>query len=201
MEKAYFNHLLSRLRRVKIWYLLVPLLLFSVICVLALRANNLHMITLRDAVYAADKNNTNTEAALQTLRSFVYGHMNTELATGDNVYPPIQLKYTYERLQAAEKSRVKTANDQAYHEAQVYCEQQNPAGFSGRGRVPCIEAYVKSHGGATENKIPDAMYKFNFASPTWSPDLAGWTLLIAITILLLLVLRLAADYTLRSLAR
>lgn len=201
MDKADLNHLLTKLRRIKVWYLLVPLLVFGAICVFALRANNLRMVELRDAVYAADQNNTNVEGALQTLRSYVYGHMNTELASGDNVYPPIQLKYTYARLQEAEKARVKAANDQTYSEAQVYCEQQNPTGFSGRGRVPCIEAYVKSHGGAVEKKIPDAMYKFNFSSPSWSPDLAGWTLLAAIVSLLALIVRIGAGYILKLLAR
>ena len=126
--------------------------------------------------------------------------MNTQLANNSNVYPPIQLKYTYQRLQDAEKQRVKGENDKIYTQAQAYCEQQNPNGFSGRGRVPCIEEYVKSHG-VSERKIPDAMYKFDFVSPRWSPDLAGFSLLITLLLTLALALRLAAAYILKRLTR
>jgi hypothetical protein len=47
--------------------------------------------------------------------------------------------------------------------------------------VPCIQQYVQSHSKtAVTATIPDALYKFSFVSPSWSPDLAGWSLLIAL---------------------
>jgi hypothetical protein len=200
MDKKSLHHLLAAIRKVKVWYLLVPLLVSLAICLFALRDNNLHMIELRDKVYAADEKGGDVEGSLQVLRSYVYSHMNTQLANNSNVYPPIQLKYTYQRLQDTEKQRVKGENDKIYTQAQAYCEQQNPNGFSGRGRVPCIEDYVKSHG-VSERKIPDAMYKFDFVSPRWSPDLAGFSLLITLLLLLALVLRLAVVYILKALTR
>lgn len=139
----------------------------------ALRHNYATMTELRSAVYEADKTNTDVVGALQRLRSYVGNHMNTSLATADGVYPPIQLKYTYERLQQAERERADAANSRIYTDAQAQCEALHPGSFSGRTRVPCIEQYVKEHG-STVRAIPDAMYKFNFASPRWSPDLAGW---------------------------
>lgn len=192
MDKKALHHLWThRIRPVKVWYLLVAFALTATVTVVALRANNLHMIKLRDQVYQADKNNGDVEGALQTLRAYVYTHMNTELATSTNVYPPIQLKYTYERLQTAEAARVKAQNDTIYNDAQHYCEQQIPTGFSGRYRISCVEDYVKSHNVVAKN-IPDAMYKFDFVSPSWSPDLAGWSLLVTILLGILLVLRIAA---------
>jgi hypothetical protein len=201
MDKKALHHFWThRIRPVKVWYLLVLFLLSAGVTVVALRNNNLHMVALRDKVYQADQSNGDVETALQNLRSYVYGHMNTELATSTNVYPPIQLKYTYERLQQAEAERVKALNDTIYTDAQHYCEQQDPTGFSGRGRVPCIEAYVKSHN-ATAKQIPDAMYKFDFVSPTWSPDLAGFSLLISILLLILLILRIAAGRIVKLLTK
>ena len=192
MDKKALHHFWThRIRPVKVRYLLVAFLLSATISVVALRQNNLHMISLRDKVYQADQNNGDVEAALQNLRAYVYGHMNTELATSTNVYPPIQLKYTYERLQQAEAARVKAQNDTIYNDAQHYCEQQIPTGFSGRYRISCVEDYVKSHN-VVAKSIPDAMYKFDFVSPTWSPDLAGWSLLLTILLAILLVLRIAA---------
>jgi hypothetical protein len=29
-------------------------------------------------------------------------------------------------------------------------------------------------------KIPEALYKFAFVSPRWSPDLAGWSMLVSL---------------------
>jgi hypothetical protein len=151
------------------------------------------MIKLRNAVYAADKSDGNTQAALQALQGYVTAHMNTNLSAGpDPVYPPVQLKYTYDRLIQAQSNSLAQTNTQLYTAAQHYCEQQDPVDFSGHNRVPCIEQYVQSHG-ATLPAIPDALYKFDFISPAWSPDLAGWSLLLAILSFLLFVATFAAD--------
>jgi hypothetical protein len=169
------------------------------VTVVALRGNNLKMIQLRDDVYQADQQNGDVEAALLQLRKYVYAHMNTDLSSGQGaVYPPIQLKYTYDRLKQAEQARVKQATSQIYTDAQNYCEQQDPTSFSGRNRVPCIEAYVSEHK-ATEATIPDALYKFDFISPKWSPDYAGISLLVSCLLLLLLILRITAGRILKRL--
>ncbi|HEX9153265.1 MAG TPA: hypothetical protein VF809_00410 [Candidatus Saccharimonadales bacterium] len=200
MNKRSLHHLWAIIRPIKIWYLSVLLLMFASVTILALRDNNLTMIKLRQEVYVADEKNANVEGALQELRKYVYGHMNTDLSTGNEVYPPIQLKGTYQRLKQAEKDRVSQENARIYTDAQAYCEQQNPTGFSGRGRVSCIEQYVTAHG-TSERSIPDAMYKFDFVSARWSPDLAGFSLLASILMLVLLILRAVAGQVLRSLSR
>jgi hypothetical protein len=165
--------------------------------VYALRQNNQTMTKLREAVYESDKNAGNTEAALAELRAYVHGHMNTSLSSGGNaIKPPIQLKYTYERLQAAEQQRVDTVNSQIYTDAQNYCQAQNPSSFSGGPRVPCVEAYVTSHG-VSAQPIPAGLYKFDFVSPVWSPDLAGWGLLLSI----ILFLAFAASFTMDRLVK
>jgi len=144
--------------------------------VYGLRQNNLTMISLREQVYSADKSGGDVSAALNDLRTYVYGHMNTNLSSGGNaIKPPIQLKYTYERLVVTERVRVEKVNAQVYADAQAYCEQQNPAG---RSRVPCVEDYV-SRNSVKEKLIPEALYKFDFISPAWSSDLAGWSLIVS----------------------
>ncbi len=180
MNKRHLHHTWTRLGRVKPWYFLAVSLASAVICVFALRANNEHMITLRTAVYTADQKNTDVQAPLQALQAYVTTHMNTNLNAGKNpVYPPIQLKYTYDRYVKAQSDAVAQSNSALYSAAQAYCEQQNPTDFSGRNRVPCIEQYVQSHDSALP-VIPDALYKFAFVSPRWSFDLAGWSMLAAV---------------------
>ncbi|HET7302125.1 MAG TPA: hypothetical protein VFI74_02225 [Candidatus Saccharimonadales bacterium] len=196
-SKAYWHYVWTRrVRPVKVWYLLVALLVFVVISVLALRHNNQHMSELRQAVYTADQKNQDVVGALQRLQSYVTTHMNADPTNGTSVYPPIQLKYTYERLRQAALQQSNEANTALYTEAQKYCEAQNPNGFSGRGRVPCIEQYITDHGGQPAPVIPDSMYKFNFASPTWSPDLAGWSIVLTMLLAVLVVLRLLLGWIL-----
>jgi hypothetical protein len=170
-------------KKLKLRYLLLAALASGIVCLFALRANNEHMLSLRDAVYRADQKGSGVQAALQNLQAYVTTHMNTNLSTGTSVYPPIQLKYTYDRLVQAQGVELQKQNGQLYTDAQAYCEAQNSKDFSGRNRVPCIQQYVQDHG----VKIPpieDSLYKFGFVSPRWSADLAGWSM--AITLLLLL---------------
>jgi len=192
MDKKQLHRLWRKIRPIKVWYLVVLALVAVSVSVLSLRQNNLGMVRLRNAVYQADQNNGNVEAALQALRAYVYAHMNTDLATGnDSVYPPIQLKYTYERLQAAAQAQAQAAGGKVYTDAQAYCEQQDSVDFSGRNREPCIEQYVSSHPTSVA-RVPDALYKFDFASPSWSPDFAGFSLIVSSLLVLALACRVAA---------
>ncbi|HSX16820.1 MAG TPA: hypothetical protein VLH86_01825 [Patescibacteria group bacterium] len=200
MNKRSLHHLWTRIRPVRTWYLLLLCVIFGVIGVVSLRNNYATMVSLRSNVYAADRNNTDVVGALNKLRSFVNAHMNTSLADGSGVYPPIQLTHTYERLQAAEKARVADTTSKIYTDAQHHCEQLYPGSFSGGPRVPCIEQYVKDHG-TTERTIPAELYKFNFATPTWSPDLAGITLAFSALFFALAVLRFVAGRILEAITR
>ena len=191
------KQLFKKLQIISSWYFIIGLLVSGVIAVVALRNNNVTALRLRDMVTQADKDNGDVEAALKQLREYMYGHMNTNLASGPNaIKPPVQLKYRYDRLVAAEKARVSAINARIYTEAQATCEKQFPEGLSGRGRVPCIQDYVTKHG-EQEQAIPDALYKFDFASPIWSPDLAGWSVLLTGLFALILIVRVALEYWLR----
>ncbi|OGL34579.1 hypothetical protein A3F05_01510 [Candidatus Saccharibacteria bacterium RIFCSPHIGHO2_12_FULL_47_17] len=172
----------------------VPYPVFAVLLVIglavstmALRANNQHMIQLRSVAYEADKAGSGVEEALDNLRGYVYAHMNTNLASGGNaIKPPIQLQYTYERLKAAEDAKAQAANSKIYTDAQEYCQAKIPASVSGSARVPCVSEYVTSHG-VQVKEVPAGLYQFDFLSPAWSPDLAGWGLVFTILMFALAV--------------
>jgi hypothetical protein len=196
MNKRHLYHTLKLLKRISYWYLLLLFMVFGAVSVVSLRNNNLTAISLRDKVLETDRQNGDTEAALRELRGFVYGHMNTNLAVENGVYPPIQLKHRYDRLVAAEQERVKQLNSTDINaEAQEYCERTQPASFFGAGRLECISSYIDSNP-KTETKpniIPDSLYKFDFASPFWSADLAGISLLLAGLFGFLFVLRFGLE--------
>lgn len=201
VNKRKLHHYYKLFSYISFWHILTITIVFSIIAVLALRQNNLNAIALRDQLLQVDEENGDVDKAINDLRTYIYSHMNTSLNTGTSVYPPIQLKYRYERLVAQEQERVDKLNGDVYREAQKYCEKRNPTDFSGRNRVPCIQEYVVSHGGEAPKPIPDALYKFDFTSPLWSPDLAGWSLLAAIFFGILTVLRLSLSFWLRSILK
>lgn len=175
MNKRHLHHVWRIYRRVKPWYFIAAVLVFGAISLVSLRHNNEQMVRLRDAVYTADKNNGDVEGALRQLRQYVYSHMNTSLASGPNaVHPPIQLKYTYERLQQSQENTLGQGNSALYNQAQAYCEQQTQVGSE---VISCIQQYAISHG-AQLTPIPDSLYKFDFTSAKWSFDLAGWSLIL-----------------------
>ncbi len=198
MDRTFFRHLKKRLRPINPWIFLVLAVVFVVISVFALRNNNVTALRLRDEVLAADKADGDVEGALKKLRAYIYAHMNTDLSSGPGaIKPPIQLKYRYERLVAAESERVGRQNDKIYTDAQAECEKKFPKGLSGSGRIPCIKEYIASHG-IQQQDIPDSLYKFDFISPKWSPDLAGWSLVAASLFLALFVIRFGLDSWVRA---
>lgn len=193
MDKKFFKHFAAILRN---FNKLIPLsiaIVATVVCVFALRANNLQALKLRDNVTQVDKADGDIEAALRELRTYIYAHMNTNLSSGPNaIKPPIQLKYRYERLVNAEQEKLSAENSRVYTEAQAECEKQFPKGLSGSGRIPCIKDYVASRG-IKQSTIPDSLYKFDFESPSWSPDLAGWSLVIASVSFAVFVVQIILD--------
>lgn len=178
------------IRRLKARFFLILALVLTILTVFALRANNEEMVRLRNAVYQADKSGQNVQGALNNLQSYVTSHMNTSLTSGNtSVYPPIQLKYTYQRLVQAQNNSSANSNSKIYSDAEYYCQSKIPVGFSGRYRVPCIEQYISTHG-LNNGAIPTSLYEFDFISPSWSPDLAGWLVIAAIIAWICFVLKL-----------
>ncbi len=195
MNKRHLHHTWTKLRRIKPWYFLIIAVIATFVAVTALRSNNQQMLVLREKVYSADKANGDTETALRNLQLYVTTHMNTNLSAGKNsVYPPIQLKYTYDRLVEAQSKQTSLTNEQIYTEAQRVCEQQNSRDVSGRNRIPCIQQYVQSKTTVPQaSSVPDALYKFSFVSPKWSPDLAGWSIVVAILSYLFFIISFIAN--------
>lgn len=150
------------------------ILVFGVSTVFALRHNNQEMIRLRQNVYDQDEKGGDVEGALRELRSYVYTHMNTGLSSGTNpVKPPIQLKYTYERLQAQQQQQIGATNGALYNDALRSCGLQN---LVGSDLLNCVNDYASAQG-IQLAQIPDALYKFDFTAARWSPDIAGLSLL------------------------
>jgi len=183
--------------------LVILIVLFALslgVSIYALRSNNQTMSTLRQAVYVADTNNTGIEQALSNLRQYVYSHMNTNLRAGSNSsQAPIQLVGSFNRAVAAEQARIAalgTAN-KVYIEAQAACE--NPKVVL-TVRAQCVQDYVAAHGsGVPQLQLPPKdTYSFDFISPIWSPDLAGWSLVATALLGVIIIARLLAGLIIKK---
>lgn len=183
----------------KAWYFLVPAIIFALLAVHGLRSNYSTMVTLREQVYVADQQNGDVETALTNLRSHVYNHMNTDLASGTSaIRPPIQLKSRYERLAGNEQERIKAANTQVAAQGEQVCAAQFPAAGFNAPRVACIQDYVSRNASTKAVAVPDSLYKFDFISPRWSPDLAGWSIVLTVIFIVLFIARIVIERVVRK---
>jgi hypothetical protein len=169
----------------------VLLLIFAALSVYELRQNNLGMISLKNQLMVADKNNGNVNGDINKLRSYIYSHMNTSPSSGANgIYPPIQLKYTYQRLLANAQAQVSAQNGQIYAQAVAYCNNlmpnYSPTEANLQKLTTCEEQYYEAQPRATAY-VAAPLYEFDFVSPFWSPDLAGFSILITIGLLVALI--------------
>jgi len=181
--------LIKYLKETPTWVWLALFLISAIITTQQLRHNNFEMIKLRNAVYASDKSGKGVDQALNNLRGYVYAHMNTDLSSGGNtIKPPIQLQYTYQRLVAAEQKRVNEATQNIYRDAQSYCLAHEASQY----REDCFKRYVDAHD-VKANSIPAALYQFDFAGPAWSPDLAGWSLIVSVLLVIVAATSFLAD--------
>jgi hypothetical protein len=151
---------------------------FVGLTVVGLTANSQGAKERYDTLIAVDQAGGDVEEALNDLRGFIYSHMNTQIGSELGIRPPIQLRGTYERLVASEEQRVRLINEKVLQDAQLFCEQNNPAGSLASTRVPCVENYLDENN-VVAKVIEDDFYKFDFAPPRWSADLAGISILLA----------------------
>jgi hypothetical protein len=193
---------IRQLRRVKTWQLLVLLLLVGFIAATFLRLNNIGMIQRRDAVLAADKvgDAAAIESRLYDLQRYASAHMNTE--TG-----PFYLEQQYRR--DAQKAVDAASNDDNPNgninvKAEAVCKPQytvwSPA------YVQCftdeLAKFPPSPDPAQNVSLPSTtLYRHEFTDPLWSPDFAGWSVVVGVVILLMIVTRLISLGILRLLLK
>ena len=195
---------IGRLQRVKTWQLVILLILVALVAATLLRLNNVGMIERRTAVKQADK--TGDEQALAdnlfALQRWSASHMN---ASTDTFY----LEYGYERdvKKATEKQQnlggltgklvkeadaiCKARHGNYYSSAYVYCFASERDRLS--KRYPAADFSV-------ETPKPE-LYRHEFSSPLWSPDFAGWSLVLCAVITLVIIFRIISLAILKLLLR
>lgn len=186
MQKKKAKGLLGRIANLKIWQLVIIFILLAFLSGTLLRLNNVTMIQLRTAVIDADESGDSEtiRMRLADLQNYVSGHMNTDLSGG------VLLTETMKRDQ---ESVVNVSNVNIYKQADAKCQSNKvyAAYFA------CMTSYLNDIPGGqvvsqslfSASKV-QLIYTHNFASPLWSPDFAGWSLVLCGLVFVLLVVRL-----------
>lgn len=190
MNKRYLRHLLAGLRKVKLWQLILLFLVLLGLSVGLLRQNSLNMIRLRDAVKTTDAQNGDVQGALAALQRYIGSHMNANM-TDKGIYLDKTYQRAYDRaFQAAAQSG--SSSSTIYQQADHACRNGFVASGSFQGYVQCVADNVAASGSAADPlatfKAPTAdLYRHNFVSPLWSPDLAGFVVILTLIVMMLIL--------------
>lgn len=191
-DKRSVKKAINGLQRVKTWQLVILLIFAVFITATFMRLNNIGMVERRASVIAADEAG-DTEvmtSRLYDLQQYVSKHMNTSLGQG------VYLEESYRRdsqaaLDAAASDN--NPNGNIYQLAQEVCAPR----FSGYSAayLECTTSELAKYPAADElvNAValpPVSAYLHSFVSPTWSPDFAGFSLLVCVILALVIIIRL-----------
>ena len=202
-DKKRIKNGLRQLQKIKTWQLVIIFILMSFLAATFLRLNNIGMIERRKAVLVADEigDNEITQNRLYDLQRFIVDHMNTDLGKG------IYLEASYKRdAQIAYEEAAKDSNPSGniYQKAQEVCAPQFTNWSYAYIQCTTVELAKYPSAGDLLNSVnlPKAdAYLHSFISPVWSPDFAGWSVLICVVILLMILTRLTSVIVLKMLLR
>lgn len=193
-DTRHIKRNVRRLQRVKTWQLVALLFVMGFIAATFLRLNNVGMVQARDAVLNADKGSDPlvTQTRLYDLQRYASAHMNASMGT-------IYLEGQYHRdsqkaIDAAANDS--NANGNVFQKVQDICVPKYAhLGDYSQAYQQCVitelNNFSPANSPASEVKLPRAdQYRFSFVSPLWSPDFAGFSVLICLLILLAIAARL-----------
>lgn len=178
------------------------LVLVCFIAATFLRLNNIGMVQRREAVLAADKHGDGLaiQERLYDLQRYVSAHMNADMGS---IYLEEQYRRdTQQTLDAA--SGTSNPHGNIYKKAQEVCAPRFT--HYTQEYLQCTVNYLSKYGPADQPtndvKLPKAdAYRYSFVSPLWSPDFAGFSVLIALFIFLMILLRLAGLAILKAMLK
>ena len=202
-DKGRIKKNIKDLQRIKTWQLIVLLVIVGFISATFLRLNNIGMVQRREAVITADKEGSQDDIVnrLYDLQRYVSSHMNSNLGRG--VY--LEQSYTRDYQKWLQSQSGDTnPNGNIYQKAQEVCAPQFSS-FS-YAYLQCttneLAKYPAADDPASKSTQPrQEAYIHNFASPLWTPDFAGWSVLVFIAIIVLIFIRLLSIAVLQAVLR
>lgn len=190
-DKRQVRRSIRQLQKVKTWQLVILLIIVGFIAATFLRLNNVGMVDRRNAVIAADKDGDPAmiQMRLYDLQRYVSAHMNTDMGS---IYLENQYKRDSQRIIDG-ASGDSNPNGNIYKKAQETCAPR----FSSYSQayLQCTVDYLAQYSPADNPTSTVALpkadtYRHSFSSPLWSPDFAGWSVLVCLLIVTMIIGRL-----------
>jgi len=203
VNKKKLKFELKRLQDIKTWQLVILFILSVFVAATFLRLNNIGMVERRTAVMTADTagDDTVTQNRLYDLQRYVTSHMNTSMGKG------VYLESSYKRdveIAYTEASKDSNPNGNIYKTVQEVCAPKFTTWSY--AYIKCstdeLAKYPASSNLVSSVNLPKAeTYLHVFASPLWSSDFAGWSVVVSGVILIMIILRFIGVIILRMLLK
>ena len=198
-DKRHIKEGIDWLQRIKTWQLILVLIVMLLLTATFLRLNNIGMVERRTAVISADKAGDEEimRARLFNLQRYSAAHMNADTGV---VYLVEQYQRDTKAAIAAASARV--GGDNINAKADATCKARH-AGYS-QAYVQCFAAelakYPSGINAPDKANLPSpSLYRHTFFSPFWSPDFAGFGVLVCLILTVVILLRLGSLLLLRAL--
>lgn len=187
----HVRHIYKQVQRIKIWQLIIVLILSGFITATFLRLNNIGMSQRRESVLSADREARDDDMMnrLFDLQRYSSAHMNADTGQFD-------LTEQYKRdVDKAVTEALSSANSNSRINAEVEAICRPRFSSTSMAYVQCfkdeLEKYPSSPNPDEEVSLPSpALYRHSFASPLWSPDFAGFSLLFFMLVAFVILIRL-----------
>ena len=201
-DKRQVKKSIKQLQRIKTWQLVIVLILTGLVSATFLRLNNVGMVERRAAVLTGDTlgNTDDIQNRLYDLQRYVSEHINANTGA-------IYLEHQYKRdskkiIDAA--GNTTNQNGNIYKKASDTCDRQFT--IYSQAYLQCflseLRKYPDSGNAPTTVALPPTeLYRHEFVSPLWSPDFAGWSLVINGLIVLMIIARLVSLAVLKILLK
>ncbi|MEX0932092.1 MAG: hypothetical protein WDZ81_00615 [Candidatus Saccharimonadales bacterium] len=150
---------------------------FALLAIVGLRINHQKAVALKNQIVAQDAAGQTVDENIKKLQGFVFSHMNTSVS--------LELTGSYQRaVEAAKAPEEPRDSGELYSRAQAYCDIP---GNSSIVQAECVQNYLEARLNPSENpepvKLPErSRYQYSFAAPSWSADLPGISVLLALVL-------------------
>ena len=200
--------------RIKTWILILLLVPLIFADVWLLRQNHIKMTELRDAVLQADADEDDEKltTALTELKNYTFNNVVINVVEENGTQKvtfgtgPFYLAHQYYRaankaLEEAEKKMMgdNNPNGNVYGKAGEVCRAlalKNHWTWDNTNFINCMLSEIQKYPSAAEIQdtiiaaLPSTeLYRHNYASPIWSPSLAGAALLVTALIIVVIFIR------------
>ena len=220
------GRILQIIKNIKTWQLILILLPLLFVAATLLRFDHLKMMDLRAAVLSADEANDDEDIAtsLQKLKDFTDTHIVVNIVekngrqdltfgTGPFYLENLYIRTATAAIAEAEKKLEETGdtnpNGNIFAKAMSVCKPQaiaNGWAWNSPGYLNCMTGEINKYPASdnitdtlTADVPPTGLYRYDYASPLWSPTAAGFVILLCIILTVVIFIRIIIWLILRIL--